>query len=189
MTWLVMFLSVHRIVLAVCVLASMIIGLFAFAFSLFVAEHKRSRLLGSVLGLVLLGFGIFSFAIGLGLGEKMMLNRISHYGNVEYYSRLGQSSVTNSPYVASKIYLHQRNKRHLKVISNGEAYLVKTSSTTKPTYVTYQPRILNQHATTLEKQYFNGLKKGIVHEALYNNNFKLTETFNIGKIVVYQQLK
>lgn len=189
MTWLVMFLSVHRIVLAVCVLASMIIGLFAFAFSLFVAEHKRSRLLGSLLGLVLLGFGTFSFAIGLGLGEKTMLNRISHYGKVEYYSSLGRSSVTTSPYVASKIYLHQRNKRHLKVISNGEAYLVKTSFTTKRMYVTYQPRILNQHATMLEKQYFNGLKKEIAHNALYNNTFKLTEAFNIGKIVVYQHVK
>lgn len=189
MTWLVMFLSVHRIVLVVCVLASMIIGLFAFSFSLFVAEHKRSRLLGSLLGLVLLGFGIFSFAIGLGLGEKTMLNRISHYDKVEYYSSLGQSSVTNSQHVASKIYLHQRNKRHLKVISNGDAYLVKTSFTTKPMYVTYQPRILNQHATVLEKQYFNRLKKEMMRDALYNNNFKLTDAFNVGKIVVYQQLK
>lgn len=180
MTWLVMFLSVHRIVLAVCVLVSVIIGLFVFCLSLVVAKHKRSRLLGSLLSLVLLGFGMFSLAIGLGLGEKPMLNRISHYGKVEYYSSLGQSSGTNSQHVASKIYLHQRNNRHLKVISNGEAYLVKTRFTTKPMYVTYQPRVLNQHATMLEKQYFNGLK---------NSNFKPTKTFNIGRIVVYQQLK
>ena len=113
MTWLVMFLSVHRIVLAVCVLVSMIIGLFVLSLSLVGAKHKRSRLLGSLLSIVLLGFGSFSLAIGLGLGEKTMLNRISHYGNVKYYSSLGQSSVTNSPYVASKIYLYQRNKRHL----------------------------------------------------------------------------
>jgi hypothetical protein len=184
-----MFLSVHRIFLIFCALTSLIIGLFAFIFSLCVAEHKRSRLVGSLLSLVLLGFGSFSLAIGLGFGEKTMLNRISHYGKVEYYSSLGQSSVTNSQHIASKIYLHQCNKRYLKVISNGDAYLVKTSFTAKPMYVTYQPRILNHHATMLEKQYFNGLKKRIVRSALYNSNFKLTETYNIGKIVVYRQLK
>jgi hypothetical protein len=108
-----MFLSVHRIFLIFYALTSLIIGLFAFIFSLCVAEHKRSRLVGSLLSLVLLGLGSFSLAIGLGFGEKTMLNRISHYGKVEYYSSLGQSSVTNSQHIVSKIYLHQRNKRHL----------------------------------------------------------------------------